>query len=300
MQQDSTELTVPDQFSKQIKKPFIQSILLAGCERPIDVLRLDEIHPVVSGNKWYKLKYYLAEALASKTSEVCTFGGPWSNHIVATAFVAKQLGLLSFGIIRGERPPILSAALEDAENYGMKLTFLARKEYDTNRYRNVPTASYMIPEGGYGHKGMMGMSTVVSDIAHFEKYDLIVCASGYGTMAAGLIRVLLPHQTLIAVPVVKDTNSVEQAIKHLAVGSENNRWIVWHEAHQGGYARYSKKLVDYIAKMRNTYNLPLDIVYTAKAFSALENALKSGAIDSYKNILFIHSGGLQGNRSIIT
>src|SRR5687767_15094672 len=73
-----------------------------------DVLRLDKIHPVVSGNKWFKLKNYLQEAMREKHHTLLTWGGAYSNHIVATAFAANYFGLKSIGIIRGERPAQLS------------------------------------------------------------------------------------------------------------------------------------------------------------------------------------------------
>ena len=51
----------------------------------LSVLRLDRIHPVVSGNKLFKLHYFLEEALRSPHKTILTFGGAYSNHIAATA-----------------------------------------------------------------------------------------------------------------------------------------------------------------------------------------------------------------------
>src|SRR3954471_7702676 len=95
----------------------------------LDVLRLDKIHPVVSGNKWFKLKYYLQEAKAQNQTTIATFGGAWSNHIVAVALACKEASLESIGIIRGERPAILSDTLQKAAEYGMELHFVTREEY---------------------------------------------------------------------------------------------------------------------------------------------------------------------------
>ena len=54
-----------------------------------DVLRLDLMHPVISGNKWYKLRYYLNEAVESGCTEIASFGGAYSNHIVALACACR-------------------------------------------------------------------------------------------------------------------------------------------------------------------------------------------------------------------
>ncbi len=65
----------------------------------LDVLRLDELHPVVSGNKWFKLTNYLQKAGQEGHKTVATFGGAFSNHIIATAFACKEKGLHSIGFI---------------------------------------------------------------------------------------------------------------------------------------------------------------------------------------------------------
>ncbi|MEJ7684460.1 MAG: hypothetical protein WKG06_42760 [Segetibacter sp.] len=95
----------------------------------LDILRLDKIHPVVSGNKWFKLKYYLQHATSLHKTTVATFGGAWSNHIAAVAFACKESALKSAGIIRGEQPGVLSETLKKAVEYGMELHFVSREEY---------------------------------------------------------------------------------------------------------------------------------------------------------------------------
>src|SRR5580692_11323892 len=76
-----------------------------------DVLRLDRLHPVISGNKWFKLKGHLQQALQSSAGPIITFGGAWSNHLIATAYATREAGLSAIGIVRGERPSVLSATL---------------------------------------------------------------------------------------------------------------------------------------------------------------------------------------------
>src|SRR5258705_11431420 len=87
----------------------------------VSVLRLDKIHPLISGNKWFKLRYYLEEAKQQKKNTIITFGGAWSNHIAATAAACKICGLNSIGIIRGEEPENFSPTLTEARQVGMQL-----------------------------------------------------------------------------------------------------------------------------------------------------------------------------------
>ncbi len=96
------------------------------------ILRLDKIHPVISGNKWFKLKYHLLQAQQDHAAGLLTVGGAFSNHIIALACAAHELGWKSAGIIRGERPPVLSHTLEEALAFGMQLEFVSRDEYKNN------------------------------------------------------------------------------------------------------------------------------------------------------------------------
>src|SRR3954464_467202 len=95
----------------------------------LDVLRLDEVHPVVSGNKWYKLYFYLQEAIAKHYDAIATFGGAYSNHIVASAYACQAAGIKSIGIIRGEEPANYSHTLLQAKAYDMHLHFVSREAY---------------------------------------------------------------------------------------------------------------------------------------------------------------------------
>ena len=135
------------------------TVLTLNCPSDInaDILRLDLLHPVISGNKWFKLKGHLQQASAAHP--VITFGGAWSNHLIATSFATQQKGIPSIGIVRGEKPPVMSATLKAAADYGMQLEFISRSEYAakdepaflgrlTERYPNA----YIIPEGGRHHR----------------------------------------------------------------------------------------------------------------------------------------------------
>ena len=155
----------------------------------LDVLRLDLIHPFISGNKWFKLKYYLQEAIALQRFTVATFGGAWSNHIVATAAAAKAAGLASVGIIRGERPKVLSNSLELALKFGMDVRFISRDQY---RRKDDITEAYLennwywINEGGYGTPGARG-STQILTSTNTAMYTHLIAAVGTGTTLAGII-----------------------------------------------------------------------------------------------------------------
>jgi hypothetical protein len=58
-------------FSARIMPVKNEAYMQKGFQ--VAVLRLDEIHPVISGNKWFKFKAYLQDAAAAGKKTVLTF-----------------------------------------------------------------------------------------------------------------------------------------------------------------------------------------------------------------------------------
>ena len=115
-----------------LRQPLIQelkSTLLRDKKVRILVQREDLIHPYVSGNKWRKLKYNLLEARQKNYTKILTFGGAFSNHIVATAAAAAEMKMQSIGLIRGEEYLPLNPTLEQAKSFGMCFKYLDRETY---------------------------------------------------------------------------------------------------------------------------------------------------------------------------
>jgi 1-aminocyclopropane-1-carboxylate deaminase len=268
-----------------------------------DILRLDLLHPVISGNKWFKLKGHLQQASAA--NPVITFGGAWSNHLIATACATHQKGIPSIGIVRGEKPPALSATLAAAEAYGMQLEFISRREYAakdepaflgrlTERY----PGAYIIPEGGAGITGIIGSEDILR-VADTAGYTHILCAVGTGTMFLGLARAALPGQLVIGVPILKGMDDLD-AIGHSTILSADQRarCRVLSGYHFGGYARHPRELIDFMNEFHRETGVPSDIVYTGKLFYAFRDSILNNFFPSHSRLLIIHSGGLQGNHSL--
>ncbi|MHA4809900.1 1-aminocyclopropane-1-carboxylate deaminase/D-cysteine desulfhydrase [Flavitalea flava] len=258
----------------------------------LDVLRLDKIHPVVSGNKWFKLKGHLQ--LAANYKSVITFGGPWSNHIIATAYTAAKAGISATGIIRGEKPVHLSETLQAASAYGMHLQFVDRESY---RHKHEPgflqthCDAYIIPEGGAGEPGIAGSGEILR-LVERDRYTHVLCAIGTGTMFLGLLRASGPGQKVIGIPVLKGI-----AFKLPELEKLKNCEIIT-DYHFGGYARKTKELLDFMNHFYETSGIPSDFVYTGKLFYAVMDMLKKDLFPEGCRLLVIHSGGLQGNRSL--
>jgi 1-aminocyclopropane-1-carboxylate deaminase len=262
----------------------------------VSVLRLDKVHPVISGNKWFKLRYYLEDAKAKNKKTIVTFGGPWSNHIIATAAAGKMNGFNTAGIIRGEVPTVLSPTLQSAREHGMQLVFIPRNEYSE---KNIPAPYqgdeyYIINEGGYGSLGAEGAATIID--GHIESYTHFCCAAGTGTMAAGLANAAKNRQ-VVAISVLKNNHSLEPMIRVL-LNSGVNPPLINHDYHFDGYAKYQPVLLQFMNDLYRHTQIPTDFVYTAKLFYAVRDLIRKNFFPSGSRILLIHSGGLQGNLSL--
>lgn len=264
----------------------------------VSVLRLDKIHPLISGNKWFKLRYYLEDAKEQNKKTIVTFGGAWSNHILATAASCKLSGLNSIGIIRGEEPAKLSPPLLQAKAEGMQFFFISREDY---HFKTIPAElnndeNYFINEGGYGRNGAAGAATIL-DYCKKEAYDKICCACGTGTMIAGLINSATPHQEIIGISVLKNNHELDKKIRTL-LNTETASFQLIHDYHFGGYAKYKPELIDFMNKFYQQTAIPSDFVYTGKLFFSIHQLAKDNFFMTGSKLLLIHSGGLTGNYSL--
>jgi 1-aminocyclopropane-1-carboxylate deaminase len=263
----------------------------------LDVLRADLVHPVISGNKWFKLRYYLEEVQQQQRRHIITFGGAYSNHIIAAAAAANVLGLRCTGLIRGERPPVLSPTLIHAQQLGMQLHFLSREVY---KEKEVPAAlrsddMYVIPEGGYGAIGAAGAGTMVS--GNTRIYSHICCATGTGTMMAGLQNAAAPGQEIIGISVLKNNHDLENEVRQLLHRPDQPVTLL-HQYAGKGYGRHTPELLAFMNEWYKQTGIPSDFVYTGKLFFAVNDLLRQGFFPTGSKILLIHSGGLQGNASL--
>ena len=290
------------------KIPYLSSQII-DCQ----VLKLDQIHPVISGNKWYKLRYYLKEAKEMGANTIVSFGGPYSNHIVALAYAAKMNGLKCIGYIRRNDGEPITITMQDAILYGMEIINLGRTHFQEKKDEIIASHAknnneiYFVDEGGYGILGANGASTIISDWDinnqnsnlknPIQLYDYIVCAVGTGTMMAGIINAAATHQHLLGIPVLKNEGSIREEIIKLLKNKKAN-FELNHNFHQGGYAKTTPEQIAFMNQFWNQTKIPSDIVYTGKLFYAVSQLISQNYFKIGSKVLIIHSGGLQGNRSL--
>jgi 1-aminocyclopropane-1-carboxylate deaminase len=261
----------------------------------VTVLRLDPENPVTGGNKSYKLKYNLLKAIAEGYSSVLTFGGPFSNHIAATAAAAHASGLRSIGIIRGEKvsnPTLLRAAAN-----GMQLIFTDRSSYRNktdsdflSNLRHIYGNPFIIPEGGSSEEGVLGCEEILDGIN--IPFDTVVVACGTGATLAGIIR-SSPSTRCIGISVLRDGGSITETIQQFLGSRELSNWSVMPGYDFGGYAKTNPELNAFVNNFIQHTSIPIEPVYTGKMFYGLLDMIKTNKIPEGSKVLAVHTGGMQ-------
>ncbi|MDX1903596.1 MAG: pyridoxal-phosphate dependent enzyme [Thermonemataceae bacterium] len=290
-------------FVEQISSDFFGDNSL---QLTLFVLRLDKLHPYISGNKWFKLKYNLLEAQKKKFQKILTFGGAHSNHILATAVAGQLFDLQTIGVIRGEElQQKLNPVLKQAQDFGMQFYFVSREQYrEQHKYsanfieklKEVFGEFYLIPEGGSNSLALQGTSEILTFLKsypiHFEHISSCV---GTGGTLAGLAKSLYNSTTkLHGFAVLKNAGFLVEDIKKLldvANFSPYQDFTLHLDYHFGGYAKSDANLSNFIAEFHKKYNFCIEPVYTAKMFWGIADLAKKGFFKEKDKILAIHTGG---------
>lgn len=260
-------------------------------------------HPYISGNKWWKLKYNLEEAVHQGHTTLLTFGGAYSNHIYATAAAAKELGLSSFGVIRGEETLPLNHTLTFGKECGMQLHYVSREDYrkksEAAFIENLNDRFgrfYLIPEGGTNALAVKGCAEFAQQLSHEVDFDYLCLPVGTGGTIAGMIGGLDATKQIVGFPVLKGAEFLEKEISRFT--SKKDNWQLIYDYHFGGYAKSAPELEKFKKEFEIEFNLPLDLVYTSKMMYGIFDLAKKGFFRKGATVLILHTGGLQGFNSL--
>lgn len=275
------------------------------------MLRLDLLHPQISGNKWFKLRLNLQAARERGYDTVLSFGGAYSNHLHALAAAGKMQGFKTIGVVRGEPVVPINATLAFAREHGMELYHVTRADY-RNKSDPAFLASlqerfgkfFLIPEGGANIAGVQGCADIAGLLhwsapaaatASSRSERVVALACGTGTTLAGLLLGRKEDFRILGVSALKGDfleNDVRKALQNCGVADPGN-WRITSEWHGGGFARFSPELLDFIQDFRRRTGIPLEPVYTGKLLLGLYRMMERGEFPRGTEIIAIHTGGLQ-------
>jgi 1-aminocyclopropane-1-carboxylate deaminase len=291
----------------KLEKTFKLSILTKINDALLDQYQIelwmkrdDLLHPVISGNKWRKLKYILDHALSSGADTLISMGGPYSNHLHALAYAGKALGLKTIGLIRGEQAETLTPALSDMQSWGMELKFVSRSDYRLLRqYKGchdlpgLKPGQYWLPEGGAQALALKGVAELVNEID--VAYDILCVPCGTGATLAGIIDAVYDHKYVIGFAALKNAGFLQTDVESLLPRARSN-WQINLDYHFGGFAKTNAELMAFIADFEFKTGIPLEPLYTGKMMCALYDLIAKHSFKPGRRIIVVHTGGLQGKR----
>ena len=284
-------------FFDNVKNSINQPLKVINGYR-IFIKREDLLHPIVSGNKFRKLKYIFKEIIIDKIPVAITFGGAFSNHLAATAYLGDELGIKTIGIVRGQewRDKINdSNTLSYCFSKKMDLICLSREAYkkkeaseEVQKILKSISNCRLIPEGGTESLSVKGCTEILRP--QDSKFDVICSSVGTGGTIAGLITASYKNQIILGF------NALNSFSAHNLVNqyTKKKNWEIINDFTFGGYGKIKPELINFMNNFYKQYKIPIDPVYTGKMLFAIFELIKKNKWRWGKKILVIHTGGLQG------
>jgi 1-aminocyclopropane-1-carboxylate deaminase len=269
------------------------------------IARVDQVHPLASGNKLYKLLPNIQFAQQHNYQQLLSFGGAFSNHIYALALYAQSIGMQSIAIIRGEKEYARNPTLSAATAAGMTLVFVDRVTYRRRHdadylqqlQQEYPNA-FIIPEGGSSKYALQGCRLLMQHInqaslqIHNTLPDIVTVACGTGTTFSGLVMGAKATQWIQGYLVVKD-QGVITTVDHLVANTLSTPAYALHAADLGGYAKFDAQLLGFILTFLEQTAILLDPIYTSKMCYCLMQQIAAGQFKTGSQLVIVHTGGLQ-------
>ncbi|MFN4026619.1 MULTISPECIES: 1-aminocyclopropane-1-carboxylate deaminase/D-cysteine desulfhydrase [Flavobacterium] len=279
-------------------KSYNQKIPLENSDYTLYIKREDLLHPYISGNKFRKLHYNLQNAKKENYTTLLTFGGAFSNHILAVAAAGKEQGMKTIGVIRGEelRDKISeNPTLQKAQEFGMVFEFVSREVYRNKKeeafVRKLKVQFgdfYLLPEGGTNDLAVKGCEEVLEESD--AEFDFVCCAVGTGGTISGIINSSKEQQQVLGFPALKGDFLTEDICKFVT----QSNWQLVTDYHFGGYAKVTNELIEFINDFYQKFQVPLDPIYTGKMAFGVLDLIEKKKFPKGSKILMIHTGGLQG------
>ncbi|MFQ3197702.1 MAG: 1-aminocyclopropane-1-carboxylate deaminase [Paraglaciecola sp.] len=267
--------------------------------------RDDLLHPIVSGNKWRKLKYALLAAKHNNVPHIISFGGGFSNHLHALGYACSRLGIQLTAIVRGDYSAHPSPMLEDLARWHAKVQYVDRQTYrlrsDADYLAQLSLThpgAMIIPEGGSQHSALAGVMEIIDELG--RSYDHILAPVASGGTLAGLIHATRHiNTTVTGIAVLKGQGYLEDLVTELlpSATKPGHHWDINHDHHFGGYAKSTPHLSAFCAEFYTQTHIPIEPVYSGKLFYAAKALISEGAFTRGAKILLLHTGGLQGART---
>jgi len=275
----------------------LQGIQLLDGSSSLKILRLDLITSWATGNKYFKLKYVLHEALTSGIERIVSKGGMFSNHLAALSEACMEFNIHLVAVIRSHVRDEMNPSIQRLRAHGHEILYLPPSDYklfDSSEAERLFPESLFIPEGGLSTAGIKGTSEIMQGCLECNPSHIIVAGGTMGT-ACGIVAAAPASVKVIIVPAWKGcTHSYFNEILTKFEVHTACTWDIWPDYHFGGFGKFNHELVEFMVQFSRHTDIPLDPVYTGKVMYAIDDKMKSGYFSDNDSIIALHTGGMQG------
>lgn len=279
----------------------------------IYIKRDDYTGSEISGNKVRKLEYTIQYVLDYGYDTVITTGAITSNHARATAALCAKYNVACHLVLRGDMAEYEGNLFLDAM-LGAHIHIIeptsSREDAMDKLYKTLEgqgKTPFLIPVGASDWIGTHGYVNAYNEIMkqqdemkiHFDSINVAVGSGGtyaglwYGYMINSATTQIIGYAVDQSANAFK--NKVIAIIQNLDETIQSYDTININDAYIGlGYGKATDEELAFYIYIAQKEGIILDPTYTGKAFKGLVHEIKSGAYDDQENILFVHTGGLQG------
>lgn len=300
---------------------------LAQQQTEIWLCQLQTRVPSIAGNKWLKLKYHIQQIQQHNKTGILSFGGAFSNHLLALAAAGQYFGFATVGVVRSHLAEVASPTLSQCQALGMQLHLVTPTQYRhycqqaelaarmTNQ-QTLPTEDcdwrpchwqqrypdyLLLPEGGSAALAIPGVAELALQQTPAGAATWLVSASASGGTLAGLIAGQSARQangqspaSVLGIGVVKDASLADKIRQLLPQTAPHCDWQLWPEHSGKAYGKFSQATLQFCLQLASSQQIYTEPVYTGKALHSLVQWALQGRFAAGSRIAFFHTGGLQG------
>lgn len=274
------------------QKSPITKIHLDG--RNFYVKRDDLIDPYLAGNKYRKL-YTLLKTPKEKYNKIISYGGTQSNAMLAIAAMCKEK---EWEYTYYTKTLSKSQKEQNEGNFFYALSLGMQhleindehyKEYISALRVNLDELTYIIDQGGADTSAIDGLRVLANEIreANLDVKSLAT-PSGTGTTAL-FLALALPEYKIYTTPCVGDAAYLREQMN--ALNEIPNNLVILEPSKKYHFAKPYPEFLE-IYKKTLACGIEFDLLYAPGMWKVLLE-------QTDEDILYIHSGGVTGNESML-
>ncbi|WP_297441351.1 pyridoxal-phosphate dependent enzyme [Sulfurimonas sp.] len=270
----------------------ISKISLDG--REFLVKRDDLIDPYLAGNKYRKL-YTLLKTPNAAYHTIISYGGTQSNAMLAIAAMCQKKG---WKFLYYSKKMSQTLKTNPNGNYSLALSLGMEhceiedefyKEFIASLRLSMDEKTCIIDQGGADAQAREGLEVLAQEIRE-QKPDVSALATPSGTGTTALFLALsLPEYKIYTIPCIGDATYLKEQMRSLA--TIPNNLIILEPKKKYHFAKPYKDFLDIYKKLQNT-GIEFDLLYASSMWQEL-------LAQTDENIMYIHSGGVSGNESML-